>query len=164
VVRCDRSRVVTPAPATRFEPGAAMKKTANPVEPLLSNPPASGELAALRAIVEATAQGTGDVFFQSLVRHLAGILNVRHAMVAGFAPRRGGQPRGGGRGARLAANTESALPDPPWEDAPRAHFSHPPAGAAGSSPADTALADMGIESYLGVPLTTPDQRNLGHLC
>jgi hypothetical protein len=46
---------------------------------------ADGELDALRAIVEGTAEQTGDHFFQALVRHLAASMNVSHAFVAEFA-------------------------------------------------------------------------------
>ena len=43
------------------------------------------EIAALRAIVEGTARSTGDVFFTSLVSHLASALGVDYAFIAEFA-------------------------------------------------------------------------------
>jgi hypothetical protein len=43
------------------------------------------EIAALRAIVEGTAQSVGSSFLQSLVRHLASALGVGYAFVAEFA-------------------------------------------------------------------------------
>ena len=46
------------------------------------------EIAALRAIVEGTARDTGEVFFQSLVRHLATAIGVEYAFVAEFAGKR----------------------------------------------------------------------------
>ncbi len=52
-------------------------------------PAADGdEIATLRAIVEGTARGTGEVFFQSLVRHLATAISVDYAFVAEFADKR----------------------------------------------------------------------------
>ena len=45
-------------------------------------------MAALRAIVEGTARGTGEVFFQSLVSHLATAIELEHAFVAEFAGKR----------------------------------------------------------------------------
>ena len=52
-------------------------------------PAAEGdETAALRAIVEGTARGTGEVFFHSLVRHLATAIGVDYAFVAEFAGKR----------------------------------------------------------------------------
>ena len=65
-------------------------------------PAAAGdEIAALRAIVEGTARSTGEVFFQSLVRHLATAIGVSYAFVAEFAGRRdaGPDPRLLGKGA-----------------------------------------------------------------
>ena len=41
----------------------------------------------LRAIVEGTARSTGEVFFESLVRHLATAIGVSYAFVAEFAGR-----------------------------------------------------------------------------
>jgi hypothetical protein len=46
--------------------------------------PDRDEIAALRAIVEGTAQSVGSAFFQSLVRHLALAVDVGHAFVAEF--------------------------------------------------------------------------------
>src|SRR5262249_14127733 len=43
------------------------------------------DLRALHAVVEGTARGTGQEFFQSLVRHLAEAIGVPYAVVAEFA-------------------------------------------------------------------------------
>ena len=40
------------------------------------------DLRALHAVVEGTAGGTGQEFFQSLVRHLAEAIDVHYAVVA----------------------------------------------------------------------------------
>ena len=45
----------------------------------------SEELAALRAIVEAASHGSGEEYFQALVRHLARAVDARYAFVAEFA-------------------------------------------------------------------------------
>ncbi len=45
----------------------------------------SGEIYALRAIFEGTAESTGEAFFQSLVEHLATAIQVQYAFVAEFA-------------------------------------------------------------------------------
>src|ERR1700737_4195777 len=42
------------------------------------------DLRALHAVVEGTARGTGQEFFQSLVRHLAEAIDVHYAVVAEF--------------------------------------------------------------------------------
>jgi formate hydrogenlyase transcriptional activator len=46
----------------------------------------------------------------------------------------------------------------------RGNLCHYPIGVAKRFPTDLPLTEMGIESYLGVPLVSPDGRNLGHLC
>ena len=50
------------------------------------------EIAALRAIVEGTARSTGEVFFESLVKHLASTIGVSYAFVAEFAGVRDARP------------------------------------------------------------------------
>src|SRR4051812_49699172 len=42
------------------------------------------DLRALQAVVEGTARGSGQEFFQSLVRHLAEAIDVHYAVVAEF--------------------------------------------------------------------------------
>jgi hypothetical protein len=48
-------------------------------------PAVRDDLRALRDIVEGTARGTGEEFFQSLVRRLASAIAVPYAVVAEFA-------------------------------------------------------------------------------
>jgi hypothetical protein len=45
---------------------------------------AGDDLRVLEAVVEGTARGTGEEFFQSLVRHLAEAIDVHYAVVAEF--------------------------------------------------------------------------------
>src|SRR5690242_15996982 len=69
------------APRTSDPPGPAARLDA-PGEPGLAD---SAEMAAVRAIVEGTARGSGEVFFQSPVRGLAAAVGVEFAFVAEFA-------------------------------------------------------------------------------
>ena len=46
----------------------------------------------------------------------------------------------------------------------RGNLCHYPVGVSKKFPLDTALVEMGIESYLGVPLVASDGGHLGHLC
>src|SRR5215213_4131066 len=54
------------------------------VDQPLDGPQMREDLRALRAVVEGTARGTGEEFFQSLVRHLAEAIDVPYAVVAEF--------------------------------------------------------------------------------
>ena len=123
-----------------------------------------GEIGALRAIVEGTAQGTGAAFFESLVRHLAEAIGVSYAFVAEFAGSRDRVRTMAywGRG-RILENTEFDLAGTPCEDVVRGGLCHHPRGVREKFPRDQDAIDLGIESYLGVPLLDGDGLVLGHL-
>jgi len=124
----------------------------------------SHEIAALRSIVEGTARGTGDAFFQSLVQHLAASLGVNHAFVAEFAGvRTRVRTLAYWEKGRIRENIEFDLAGTPCEDVVRGRLCHHPLSVWNKFPADRSLADLGIESYLGVPLLDGDQNVLGHL-
>ncbi len=122
------------------------------------------EIEALRAIVEGTARNTGEVFFQSLVRHLATTVGVSYAFVAEFAdvPTRVRTLAHWGRG-QIIDNVEYELAGTPCEDVVKGGLCHHPRGVRERFPDDQYLVDFGIESYLGVPLPDGDGRALGHL-
>ncbi len=126
--------------------------------------PDGDEIAALRAIVEGTARGTGAVFFQSLVRHLATAIGVEYAFVAEFAgsPTRVRTLANWSQG-RIVENVEFDLAGTPCEDVVRGGLCHHPQGVQEKFPTDQGLVELGIESYLGVPLLDGDGRVLGHL-
>lgn len=133
-------------------------RESEPVAPL-----AADEVAALRAIMEGTARTTGREFFQSLVRHLAQAVGTRYAFVAEFA--------GLGRARTLAywfrdriiENVEWDLAGTPCEDVVRGQLCHHPTDVKVRFPSDKPLVDLGIESYLGVPLCDSQDNHLGHL-
>jgi formate hydrogenlyase transcriptional activator len=122
------------------------------------------EVAALRAILEGTARSTGAVFFQTLVRHLASALGVGFAFVAEFAgaPTRVRTLAYWGRG-RIQENLEFELAGTPCEDVVRGGLCHHPQEVRERFPGDRLVVDLGIESYLGVPLLDGEGRVLGHL-
>ncbi|WP_422931801.1 sigma 54-interacting transcriptional regulator [Singulisphaera sp. PoT] len=128
-------------------------------------PPAiDDEIAALRAIVEGTARSTGEDFFGSLVKHLASTIGVSFAFVAEFA---GSATRARtlaywGRG-DILPNIEFGLAGTPCEDVVRGGLCHHPLGVRGKFPEDRGLTELGIESYLGVPLLDGEGNVLGHL-
>jgi formate hydrogenlyase transcriptional activator len=122
------------------------------------------EMAALRAIVEGTAHATTDEFFQTLVRHLAGVVGAEYALVAEFVPENRVRTLAFWQKDRLAPNVEYDLPGTPCQDVVQGKLCHYPVGVAQRFPLDVALTELGIESYLGVPLIAPDGRHLGHLC
>ena len=135
-------------------------------EAVPTSPTDGAEIDALRAIVEGTAQATGEAFFQSLVTNLAAAMGVRYAFVAEFAP--GGGPTRVRTLAywvrdRIQDNVEWDVTGTPCEDVVRGNLCHYPADVGAKFPADRALVEWGIQSYLGVPLTDADGKHLGHL-
>jgi formate hydrogenlyase transcriptional activator len=129
-----------------------------------SEPVTNQDVPALRAIVEGIAGSTGDEFFQNLVRHLAAAVDVRYAFVAEFADVNT-RVRTLAYWTRdhIADNVEWDLAGTPCEDVVRGNLCHHPAGVSKLFPRDEPLAELGIESYLGVPLLDPDGHTLGHL-
>jgi PAS domain S-box-containing protein len=126
--------------------------------------PDGDEIVALRAIVEGTARTTGEAFFQSLVRHLAVAIDVEYAFVAEFA---GSATRvrtlaywGHGE---IRPNVEFDLEGTPCEDVVRGGLCHHPRAVREKFPRDRDLVELGIESYLGVPLLDGEGNVLGHL-
>ena len=129
-----------------------------------ASPSIDDEVAALRAIVEGTARTTGRLFFESLVSHLATTIGVSYAFVGEFA---GVKTRVRtlaywGRG-EILPNIEFDLAGTPCEDVVRGGLCHYPVGVQGMFPHDPDLIDLGIESYLGVPLLDGEGNVLGHL-
>jgi PAS domain S-box-containing protein len=121
--------------------------------------PDTVELAALRAIVEGTATSTGDEFFRTLVRNLSLATGIPNAFVAEFA--------GSTARARTIAffsegqirpNFEWELAETPCEDVLRGALCHHPTGVSTRFP-----KEVGVESFLGVPLRDSSGTVLGHL-
>jgi PAS domain S-box-containing protein len=122
------------------------------------------EIVALRAIVEGTAGSTGTVFFESLVGHLATALGASYAFVAEFAgvATRVRTIAYWGKG-QILPNLEYDLAGTPCEDVVRGGLCHHARGVQRKFPSDRILVDLGIESYMGVPLLDGGGKVLGHL-
>src|SRR5271169_3595463 len=87
------------------------------------------EIAVLRAIVEGTAGVTGEVFFQSLVRHLATAIGVEYAFVAEFAGKRTRvRTLAYWEKGQIRANVEYDLAGTPCEDVVLGGLCHYPSG------------------------------------
>ncbi len=144
------------------------------------------EIAALRAIVEGTADSSGAEFFQTLVRHLAAAVGTKYAFVAEFLgsasaagdngetgrlsgaapdPVRAGRARTIAFWFKdaIAENVEWDLHGTPCEDVVFGSLCHHVSGVSQKFPADEPMVRLGIESYLGVPLRDAEGHTLGHL-
>jgi PAS domain S-box-containing protein len=123
-------------------------------------------MAALRDIVEGTAHSIGEEFFLTLVRHLSRAVGAQYAFVAEFAS---SETKTRARTIafwtkdRIADNLEWTLAGTPCEDVVRGALCHHPSQVRQTFPDDRLLVDLGVESYLGVPLLDPQGNVLGHL-
>ena len=122
------------------------------------------DLSALRAIVEGTARGTGEEFFQSLVRQLASAIDVPYAVVAEFA-NVNTRVRTIAFWARdrIVENIEYDFARTPCDAVVRGGFVHHPTGVKEQFPHATPLVGLGIDSYMGVPFLDGEGNVLGHL-
>lgn len=118
----------------------------------------------LQTILEGTSSVAGQEFHRSLVRHLASALKFRYAFV--------GEITGSGRSVRTLAlwanggfvdNFEYSLADTPCDNVVGKTVCSYTSGVREIFPKDRLLAEMGVESYIGVPLFDSSNRPLGIL-
>ncbi len=131
-----------------------------------SSPPAEpltalnlSELSVLRAIVEGTAQATGEDFFQSLVKNLSLATGAAGAFIAVFLEDKSRvRSLAFWEDGEVVENQEWDLAGTPCEEVLRGKLCHYPSGVWKRFP-----DEQDVESYLGVPLLNPEGNALGHL-
>ena len=151
--------------SSKADPSAAVDAQLSDAKRSDSQEPATtDDFPALRAIVEGTAGSTGEEFFRNLVRHLAAAIDAHHAFVAEFADVNS-RVRTLAYWAQdhIRENQEWDLAGTPCQDVLRGSICHHPVGVKDLFPFDRDLLEMGIESYLGVPLCDATGGVLGHL-
>ena len=124
------------------------------------------ELAALRAIVDASSHGFGEEYFQTLVRTVARVVDTRWAFIAQFSvPESHTKARTIAFWDRdhFAENFEWTLAGTPCEDVVNGKLCHHTSGVRQKFPDDPYPRLWGIESFLGVPLCDSAGTVLGHL-
>lgn len=119
----------------------------------------------LRLIFEGTAKVTGKDFLRSLVRHLASATDFRYVFV-------GEVVKPGKDTIRTLAvwadqdygeNFEYNLEGTPCQNVVQQDFCFYPQGVQNQFPKDYLLAKMGVESYMGLPLTDSSGNTIGLL-
>ena len=119
----------------------------------------------LKQIVVGTSAAIGDEFLKSLVKHLAISLNVKYAFIGEMHK---DQPEkvvtlAMWANGELAENFEYNLKDTPCEIVWRGKSCYYPKNIQKLFPKDKLLVEMGIESYLGVPLHDNEKKSGGLL-
>src|SRR5260370_29551174 len=122
------------------------------------------DLRALRAVVEGTARGTGQEFFQSLVRHLAEAIDVHYAVVAEF-PKAPPHVRtlAFWERDRIVDNFEYDFTGTPCAEIVRGGLVHYPSGVSKLFPQAAPLVSRGIDSYMAVPFVDGEGNIRGRL-
>jgi PAS domain S-box-containing protein len=119
----------------------------------------------LQLIVEGTASTTGDEFFVQSVRCLAEALNVRYAVVAEFANEAKDRARtlAFWQDGKLGENFEYDLAGTPCEQVLAGQIGDYPQQVQTLFPEALGLIQMGVQSFLGIPLVTATGEIVGHL-
>ncbi|MBK4732588.1 response regulator [Oxynema sp. CENA135] len=120
----------------------------------------------LRAIVEGTAATTGREFFRSCTRYLAEVLRVRYAVVTEVVDERRTKVRtlAFWLGDDWSDDLEYSLKGTPCEQVIRqGTIYYESRNVRDCFPGDRDLIDLGVVSYLGIPLVDLRGNILGHL-
>ncbi|HIK18763.1 MAG TPA: PAS domain S-box protein [Leptolyngbyaceae cyanobacterium M33_DOE_097] len=120
---------------------------------------------ALNLIVEGTAAQTGDEFFRVCVYYLAKVLQVQYAILSEFANSDKTRVRSIAYwvGADWGEPIEYSIADTPCESVLTGQTCYYPNNVQTHFAGDRELIEMGIVSYLGIPLANASGQVLGHL-
>ena len=116
----------------------------------------------LSAVTEGTASVTGAAFHESLVRLLATSLEVAHVYVAECQPPNRVRVRAFWKEGRIRDSFEYEL-EPPCSEVVQGHERIYSQQVRALFPTNRVLADLGGESYLGMPAVSSTGLVLGHL-
>jgi len=116
-----------------------------------------------RAIVVGTASSTGNDFFPSLVKHMAAALRVRYAFITECDDGRHAKALAFWNGTEFGEKFEFDVAGTPCMKVVQGEVCHYKEGLVELFPLDKPLANMGAESYLGVPMLDHSGRVIGHI-
>ena len=117
----------------------------------------------IQAITEGTAAVTGDNFFRSLVRHLAGALQLRYAFVAECLPNERARALAFWQDGKPGENFEYDLRGTPCLSVAAGRACLYPDHLQQLFPKDLGLVALQAESYHGVPVLDSTRCVIGHL-
>jgi predicted ATPase/transcriptional regulator with GAF, ATPase, and Fis domain len=119
----------------------------------------------LTQIVEGTAAVTGGDFFRSMVHHLASVLSARYVFVTECVDRRKTKARtlAFWTGKEFAENVEYEVELTPCKKVYEGEICFYAKELQKLFPEDEPLVDMGVESYIGIPMYDAAGEVIGHL-
>jgi len=116
-----------------------------------------------RAIVVGTASSTGSDFFPSLVRHMATALHVRYAFITECDDGKHAKALAFWNGKGFGDYFEFDVAGTPCMKVVQGEVCHYRENLVQLFPLDTPLAEMGAESYLGIPMFDLGGKVIGHI-
>jgi len=116
-----------------------------------------------RAIVVGTASSTGSDFFPSLVRHMATALHVRYAFITECDDGKHAKALAFWNGTGFGDYFEFDVAGTPCMKVVQGEICHYRENLVRLFPFDTPLANMGAESYLGIPMFDLGRKVIGHI-
>jgi formate hydrogenlyase transcriptional activator len=116
-----------------------------------------------KSIVVGTASATGNDFFPTLVRHMAAALRARYAFITDCNDQKHAKALAFWNGDRFGDSFEFDIAGTPCMKVLNGEVCHYKEGLQALFPLDTGLADLQVESYLGVPMLDGEGRVIGHI-
>ncbi len=117
----------------------------------------------LRSLVEGTVASTGGEFLQELVKHVAAALGIRYAFVGSLLPESRIRTLAFWKGDGHKDQVEYSLDGTPCMKVIKGETCHYAQDVQALFPRDQDLVELGVTSYLAVPLKDPKGAVLGHL-
>jgi GAF domain-containing protein len=117
----------------------------------------------LRSLVEGTVASTGGEFLRELVRQVAAALGIRYAFVGYLLPESRIRTLAFWKGDGYMDQVEYSLEGTPCTKVIQGETCHYTEAVQTLFPRDQDLVELGVTSYLAVPLKDPKGTVLGHL-
>lgn len=122
----------------------------------------AGSAKILALLAEGTAAATGDECFRSLAKHAALALGARYAFVAESLSELESRSLAYWEGSDFGQGFSYRFPGTPCERVAQGHVCSTRTRLKELFPEDLWLLQIGVDSYVGVPMKTADGRVLGH--
>jgi transcriptional regulator with GAF, ATPase, and Fis domain len=117
----------------------------------------------LRVIAEGTSAATGDEFFRSLARHAATALGARYAFVAETLNPLESRSLAYWEGTQFGEGFSYRFPGTPCQRVAAGHVCSTQTSLQQLFPEDLWLQQIGVDSYVGVPMRNAAGEVLGHI-
>jgi PAS domain S-box-containing protein len=118
---------------------------------------------ALRMVVEGTAALTGEAFFRSCVQYLAAALQVKYAFITEFDDQKRAETLAVWGGTGCIDNFTYEMAGMPCERVVQTGMSRYAYGVQAEFPQAKVLKNWQAESYMGLPIVSPQGKLIGHL-